>query len=86
MVEQERLVAQDLQPIEILGPLVVLDRRHRGLQSRDVRLDRDGGALAEQEVHPVARDAQQPGRGARARQPGGRPRHAPAVSGDGAIG
>ena len=41
VVEREHLVAQHAQPVEVLGPFVVLDRRHRRLQPRDVRFEED---------------------------------------------
>ena len=60
VVEREDLVAQHGEAIEIVGPFVVLDRRHRSLQPRDVRLEEDRHAVAEAPLRPVADDAQEP--------------------------
>ena len=53
------------EPIEIVGPLLVRDRRDRGLQPRDVRLERDRDLVAEAALHARADGAQEPGRGGR---------------------
>ena len=53
------------EAVEVLGPLVVLDRRHRRLQARDVRLEEDRHAVAEAPLRPVADDLEEPGRGRR---------------------
>ena len=65
VVEHEHLVAQHGQAIEILGTLVVGDRRHRRLQPRHVRLERDGHLVAEAPLHAGADRAQKPGGGRR---------------------
>ena len=66
VVEQEHLIAQELQPIEVLGPLVVLDARDRRLQAGDVRFELDRGPVAEAHLDAVADRAQEPaGRGRR---------------------
>ena len=72
VVQQEHLLAQQLQPVEVRGPFVVLDARDRGLQARDVRLDLDRRAVAEPHLDAVADRAQQP-----AARPRPRPRPRP---------
>ena len=62
VVEHEDLVAQHRQAIEIVGALVVRDRRDRRLQPRDVRLERDRHLVAEPPLHARAHRAQEPGR------------------------
>ena len=44
------------KPVEILGPLVVLDGRDRCLQRRDVGFERDGDLVAESTLRPVEHD------------------------------
>ena len=57
------------EPVEILGPLVVLDGRDRRLQRRDVGFERDRDLVAESPLRPVEHDSQEPRRGRRRRQP-----------------
>ncbi len=45
MVERERLVAEQGESVEVGGPLLVLDRRHAGLEPGDVRLHGDADAI-----------------------------------------
>ena len=47
VVERERLVAQHGEAVEVVGALLVLDRRHGRLQPGDVRLHGDRQAVAE---------------------------------------
>ena len=47
VVEREHLIAQHREPVEVLGPFVVLDRRDRRLQRGDVRFERDRDLVAE---------------------------------------
>ena len=63
MIEHEHLIAQHREAIEIVGPLVMRDRRDRGLQARDVRFERDRHAIAEPPLHAGADDAEEPGGG-----------------------
>ena len=65
VVEHEHLVAQHGEPVEILGALLMRDRRDRRLQSRDVRFERDRHLVAEAALHARADGAQKPGRGGR---------------------
>jgi len=60
VVEREDLLAQHRQPIEVLGPLVVLDGGHRRLQAGDVRLERDGHAIPEAALHALGEHRQVP--------------------------
>ena len=62
VVEHEHLVAEHRQPIEILRPLLVRDRRDRCLQLRDVRLERDRHPVAEAALHARADGAEKPRR------------------------
>ena len=55
------------EPVEVLGPLLVGDRRDRRLEPGDVRLERDRDLVAEAALHA---------RADRAQEPGGRRRHA----------
>ena len=57
VVEREHLVAQHREPVEVLGPLVVLDRRDRRLQRGDVRFERDRDLVAEAALHAREHDA-----------------------------
>ena len=65
VVEHEHLVAQDREPVEIVGPLVVLDGGDVRLQPRDVRFQGDGDPVAEAALGTVADDAQHPRQGGR---------------------
>ena len=76
VVEREHLVAQHAQPVEVLGPLVVLDRRHRRLEAGDVRLEGDADLVAEAALHPVEQHPHVPGAHGR-EAPARRPRPAP---------
>ena len=69
VVEREHLIAQHRQAVEVLGALVVLDRRDRGLQRRDVRFERDGDLVAEAALHAREHDAQEPRGGGRRGEP-----------------
>ena len=73
VVEREHLVAQHREAVEVLGSLLVLDRRDRRLQPRDVRLERDADPVAEAALHAVEQHLQVPRRGRRD-APGRRPR------------
>ena len=73
VVQHEHLVAQHGQAIEVLGPLMVGHRDHRGLQPGHMRLKRDGHLVAESALYAGADGAQKPGR---------RRRHAQAYSRD----
>ena len=54
------------EPVEVLGPFVVLDRRDRRLQRRDVGFERDRDLVAEAALHAREDDAEEPrGRGRR---------------------
>ena len=53
------------EAIEIVGALLVRDRRDRRLQPGDVRLERDRHLVAEAALHARADGAQEPGRGRR---------------------
>ena len=68
MVEREHLIAQHGEPVEVLGPLLVLDRRDRRLQPRDVRLERDADPVAEPALDAVEQHLQVPRRRRRDRQ------------------
>ena len=61
VVEGERLVAQHGEAVEVLRPLLVLDRRHRRLEVGDVRLDGDRQAIAEPALQPLVEDVDVPG-------------------------
>ena len=61
VVEHEHLVAQDREPVEVLGTLLVGDRRDLRLQPRHVRLERDRDPVAEAALHARADRAQEPG-------------------------
>ena len=52
VVEGEDAGPEDRDPVEVHRPLVVLDRRHLGLEARDVALEHD--------VQPVAEPADGP--------------------------
>jgi hypothetical protein len=69
MVEREHLIAQYRQPVEVLGALVVLDRRDRRLQRRNVRFQRDRDLVAETALGPMEEHPQEPRRGGRRGQP-----------------
>ncbi len=73
VVEHEHLVAEHGQTVEVVGPLLVGDGRHRRLQAGDVGLEGDR--------HPVAEAALDPGAD-RAQDPGGGRRHTEADRGD----
>ena len=62
VVEHEDLVAQHRQPIEVFGPLVVLNGGDRGLQPRDVRFQRNRHPVTKTPLRTVADHAQKPGR------------------------
>ena len=68
VVEGEDLLAQHRQPVEVVGPLVVLDGGHRRLQPRDVGFEHDGDAVAEPSLHALRQHAEVPGRCHRGRQ------------------
>ena len=61
VVEHEHLVAQDREAVEVLGPLLVGDRRDLRLQPGHVRLERDRDPVAEASLHARAERAQEPG-------------------------
>jgi hypothetical protein len=63
VVQHEHLVPQHVEQIEIVGPLLMRNRRHRGLQPRDVRLEGDGHLVAEAALHARADGAEEPCRG-----------------------
>ena len=63
VVEHEGLVAEDREPVEVLGSLVVGDGRDRCLQVGDVGLERDRDLVAEAALHPGRHDAQEPREG-----------------------
>ena len=54
VVEHEDLIAQHREAIEILGTLLMRDRRNRREQRRDVRLERDRHLVAEAALHARA--------------------------------
>ena len=68
-----------LEAVEVLGPLVVLDGRHRRLQARDVRLEEDRHAVAEAALRAIADDLEEPGRRGRHTEAGGGDVHERAV-------
>jgi len=61
--QRARVVAEHGDAVEVVGPLVVLDRGDRGLQVGHVRLEHDGGAVGEAAVDAVAHDIEQPAGG-----------------------
>ena len=63
VVQHEDLVAQDGEPIEVVGAFLVGDGRHRRLQARDVGLEGNGHPVAEAALHAGADGAQEPRRG-----------------------
>ena len=72
VIEHEDLVAQDREPVEVVGPLLVGDGRHRRLQPRDVGLEGDGDLVTEATLHASADRAQEPrGGGGQAEADGG---------------
>jgi hypothetical protein len=75
VIEHEHLVAQHGQPIEIVGPLVVCDRRDRRLEAGDVRFERDRDPVAEAALHTRADRTQEPGRRRRDTEPQRRRKH-----------
>ncbi len=60
MIEGEDLIAQHRQPVEVLRSLVVLDRRHRGLQVSDVRFESNRHAIAKTPLHSLRQQRQVP--------------------------
>ncbi len=62
VVEHEHLIAQHGQPVEILRPFLVRDGRHRCLQLRDVRLQRDSHSVPEAALHARADRPEKPRR------------------------
>ncbi len=79
VIEEEHLLAEELQAIEIRRSLVVLDAGNRRLEMGDVGLDFDRRPVAEPHLDAAADRAQQPARGrGRAR---GRTRPRPPCSG-----
>ena len=87
VVEHEHLVAQHREPVQVLAPFLVRDRRDRGQQRRHVRLERNRHLVAEAPLHADADGLQKPRRGGRDaecqhRQPHARqsPRSAPSPS------
>ena len=76
VVEREHLVAEHAQPVEVLGPLVVLDRPHRGLEAGDVRFEGHADLVAEAALHAVEQHPHVPGAHRRER-PARRPRPGP---------
>ena len=73
MVEHEDLIVQHGEPIEVVGPLLVGDGRHGGLQPGDVRFQRDGDFVAKASLHAGAHRAEKPGgRRRQSEQRGGR--------------
>ena len=72
VVEHEDLVAQYRKPIEVLGPLVMLDGCDGGLEPGYMGLEGDGHPLAEAALRAVADDVQEPARRSRSTQPDGR--------------
>jgi hypothetical protein len=65
VIEHEHLVAEHRQAIEILGTLLVRDGRHRCLQVRHVRFERDGHPIPKRALDARADRAQHPGGGCR---------------------
>jgi hypothetical protein len=61
VIEHEHLVAQDRQPIEIFGALLVRDRRDGRLKPRHVRFQRDRDLVSEPPLHTGADGPQDPG-------------------------
>ena len=72
VVEHEDLVAQHGQAVEVFRPLLVGDRRHRGLEARHVGLEGDRDLVAKAALHPGADGAHKPGRGGRNAEAQGR--------------
>ena len=54
VIQEEHLLAQELEAVEVLGPLVMLDARDGCLEMRDVRLDLDRRPIAEAALNSVA--------------------------------
>ena len=65
VVQREDLLAQHRQPVEELGPLVVLDSGHRGLQARHMGLERDRDAVTEPALHSLRQHREVPDEGGR---------------------
>ena len=65
VIEHEHLIAQHRQPVEVIRPLLVRDRRSRRLQSCDVRFERDRHLVAEPPLHARADRAEEPRGGCR---------------------
>ena len=60
VVEHEDLVPQDREPVEVLGALVVGDRRHRRLQLRHMRFERNRHLVAKPTLNPHAHRFEEP--------------------------
>ena len=75
VVEREDLVAQHRQPVEVLGPLVVLDGGDRRLQPATCASSAMVDPVAEPALHAVPTDLQEPGRRRRTRRGRARPAH-----------
>ena len=61
VVEREDLLAEHRQAVQVLGPLLMRDRRDVCLQPRDVGLQRDRHLVAEAALHPGGDGHHQPG-------------------------
>ena len=62
VVKHEHLIAQHGQPVEILRPFLMRDRRDRGLQLGHVGLERDGHFVAKAALHARTHRSQKPRR------------------------
>jgi hypothetical protein len=69
VVEHEDLIAQHREPIEVLGPLLMSNGRHGGLEPGDVRLERDRDLIPESPLHSRADRSQEPRRRRRHSEP-----------------
>ncbi len=86
VVQQEDLIAQELEAIQVRGTLVVLDARGRRLQPRHVCFELDRGPVAEARLHARAERAHEPAANRRGREAGTRPRDERRLPRDDAVG
>jgi hypothetical protein len=69
VIEHEDLITEDREAIQIVGTLVMLERRDRRLQPCDMRLERHRHAIAKAPLRAIADDAEDPRAGRRRTEP-----------------
>ena len=62
VVEHEDLISQHRQPVEVVGPFLMSDRRDRRLQLRDMGLESDRDLVAESALNAHGHRGEEPRR------------------------